>query len=406
GEVLRRLREFARDLNEPTAGLLRALHFNMCSAHSLRPRTLPSAPSTRWGGDYRLIEAALEQMSAVNNTLESMDMARFSDEDIALLTDAAAVFKPFARLGLVLSQEGRLLSESFFVVRKLEKHLDTCASASSSPSSRSLALSILPHFSSFAPRLFSSFSSLTSVFFDPCALFHFKADVNWRDVAAGISPSLSRRPSSSVSTPTPQLCLSSRRAALYGDDDDAPPVKMIKEETVSSGIDAELLLYLDQSLNGVDVSLEALDFWKTNQDKFPILSPLARRFLSSPPTAIDAEKVLSAAGLLCSSTLDNLLTYGNTDQICMLRFYQYMTDSMRVLSHSRDRTIVTADIAKTLPEEVVEVPEADVERDMEWEEEAPEGEEEPEVRKPVKGLAPLFSSDDIKEEPLDFPSPS
>ncbi|GMT03260.1 hypothetical protein PENTCL1PPCAC_25434, partial [Pristionchus entomophagus] len=62
GEVLRRLREFARDLNEPTAGLLRALHFNMCSAHSLRPRTLPSAPSTRWGGDYRLIEAALEQV--------------------------------------------------------------------------------------------------------------------------------------------------------------------------------------------------------------------------------------------------------------------------------------------------------------------------------------------------------
>lgn len=46
---------------------------------------------------------------------------------------------------------------------------------------------------------------------------------------------------------------------------------MVKQESSSGNelLDAEVLLYLEQTLNGVDVTLEALDYWKTYHDKFP-----------------------------------------------------------------------------------------------------------------------------------------
>lgn len=48
----------------------------------------------------------------------------------------------------------------------------------------SLAASILPHFTSLTPHFFSSSSTLSSVFFDPSAVFHFKSEANWRNVAS------------------------------------------------------------------------------------------------------------------------------------------------------------------------------------------------------------------------------
>ncbi|KAF8385481.1 hypothetical protein PRIPAC_74623 [Pristionchus pacificus] len=403
--LLHRLRDFAKSLNDPVNEAFRNEYFTICLTHTLRPITLPCPPSTRWGGDIRLIESALQQMPAINETLIVTDQQPFSSDDVASLISAATVLKPFGKLGLELSQEGRLLSESFFVLRKLQKHLETCSTTSS------LAASILPHFTSLTPHFFSSSSTLSSVFFDPSAVFHFKSEANWRNVASTFfpnQPSLSS--SSTFSSPSVHSSLSSRRAALYGDDNE-PPMKMVKQESSSGNelLDAEVLLYLEQTLNGVDVTLEALDYWKTYHDKFPKLSIIARRYLSTPPTSIDAEKVLSAAGLLFRKTLSNLLSNGNIEEICMLRLVKQ--GSLRALSHSRDRVIISPSTtvesllrphATPVAEEVEEVPEPEEERDWSWDE------ENSSTNGDAPHSGPLFASSDkeVKQELPDSVMPS
>ena len=38
------------------------------------------------------------------------------------------------------------------------------------------------------------------------------------------------------------------------------------------------------------------NYWLANKDRFPVLSVLAKRYLSSPPTSVPIERVFSTAG--------------------------------------------------------------------------------------------------------------
>jgi hypothetical protein len=57
--------------------------------------------------------------------------------------------------------------------------------------------------------------------------------------------------------------------------------------------DEELRLYSEETCS--DQKLDPLDWWRGNANKFPILAPIARRYLSVPSTSVASEQLFSLA---------------------------------------------------------------------------------------------------------------
>ncbi|KAF8367060.1 hypothetical protein PRIPAC_84889 [Pristionchus pacificus] len=67
---------------------------------------------------------------------------------------------------------------------------------------------------------------------------------------------------------------------------------------------------------------EALQWWKTRANFYPILAQEARKRLASPPTSVSAERLFSYAGLLYRSHLKSRLSAEHGEDQLMLRMTQ------------------------------------------------------------------------------------
>jgi len=69
-------------------------------------------------------------------------------------------------------------------------------------------------------------------------------------------------------------------------------------ETVHQPVKSELEIYLEEGVNLYDVRLKfsALDWWKANTSKYPILSKVAKDILSTPISTVTLESTFSAGG--------------------------------------------------------------------------------------------------------------
>ena len=68
--------------------------------------------------------------------------------------------------------------------------------------------------------------------------------------------------------------------------------------------------------NPPELTTNPLQWWKTNQARFPRLAKLARRYLCIPGTSVPSERVFSAAGL----TVNRLRTRLTPEHVDMLIF--------------------------------------------------------------------------------------
>lgn len=57
---------------------------------------------------------------------------------------------------------------------------------------------------------------------------------------------------------------------------------------------------------GIPVNCSALDWWKENQGKFPLLTVLAKKYLCIPGTSVPSELVFSTAGDILTAQRANL----------------------------------------------------------------------------------------------------
>ncbi|GMT21946.1 hypothetical protein PFISCL1PPCAC_13243, partial [Pristionchus fissidentatus] len=158
---------------------------------------------------------------------------------------------------------------------------------------------------------------LSAVIFDPSAVYNFKTEVDWQEVASKLP-----RAGTDLTYPTTSLVpmantnMSNRRAALYGDTN-STAVHSISPTTNATGFDAELAVYIDHCLSGSNTSYDALDFWRIHGSNFPRLSILAKSYLSTPPSSVSAERVFSVAGLLFRNHLKNRLSADHAEQMIL-----------------------------------------------------------------------------------------
>ena len=60
---------------------------------------------------------------------------------------------------------------------------------------------------------------------------------------------------------------------------------------------SEIDMYLEEV---VDIDIDPLQWWSTNEHRFPHVARMARQFLGCPATSASAERVFSLAGRLYS----------------------------------------------------------------------------------------------------------
>ncbi|CAD5209640.1 unnamed protein product [Bursaphelenchus okinawaensis] len=61
------------------------------------------------------------------------------------------------------------------------------------------------------------------------------------------------------------------------------------------------------------------EFWKDNNDRFPILYQVAKKVMCIPPSSVPSERFFSHATMLFNDKLRNRLTDERAEQILLLR---------------------------------------------------------------------------------------
>ncbi len=78
-----------------------------------------------------------------------------------------------------------------------------------------------------------------------------------------------------------------------------------KTEKSSRGIEMEIDLYRREA--SIPLSCCPLNWWRENRSKYPLLSPLAKAYLSIPATSVPSERVFSTAGDIVTAQRSQLL---------------------------------------------------------------------------------------------------
>ena len=79
-------------------------------------------------------------------------------------------------------------------------------------------------------------------------------------------------------------------------------------------IDSELSLFLKTEVVGRGNPLE---WWKNNKGMFPHLADLANKFLCSPPSSIESERLFSVGGITYTAKRSRLLPKNSEKMICL-----------------------------------------------------------------------------------------
>ena len=91
----------------------------------------------------------------------------------------------------------------------------------------------------------------------------------------------------------------------------------------SSSVACEVERYLAQ--NPAPVSTPAVDWWRENEQRFPNVACVAKRYLSAPATSVASERLFSAAALVYTDSR-NPLAPKRTDMLLFLKHNLPLTD--------------------------------------------------------------------------------
>lgn len=87
-------------------------------------------------------------------------------------------------------------------------------------------------------------------------------------------------------------------------------------EAVTSGADVEISVFFSELL--IPLRDDPLQWWKTNQQQFPLPAKTAKIYLCAPPTSVPSERLFSTAGDMRSHTRNRGSTL-NVERLVFLK---------------------------------------------------------------------------------------
>lgn len=262
---------------------------------------------TRWGSKQKMVDRVLEQIPAIKRVLDDRRHQHLvpSWQDIAVLESVNAALKPAADFTDLLSGENYVTVSSIQPVLKLltedvlkPSNEDTtltsdikrkmCAVLEEKyrPAAvqKTLAKSCL-----LDPRYRANgFDEAEEI---KCALI--EEILNMEDGESSASASAAAQPESLAQTAVPPAA----KKKTLGD--------VLKSRASTSATipkraraDLELTRYLQEE--PIDPNEDLLAWWRNNQDRFPLLSTVARKYMCICATSAPSERVFSVAGNVVS----------------------------------------------------------------------------------------------------------
>jgi len=92
---------------------------------------------------------------------------------------------------------------------------------------------------------------------------------------------------------------------------------------------SELDAYLEEPLVRSDERFEILTWWKTNSNKYPVLSAMAHDFLAIPLSTVSSESAFSLSGRILSDNRSSMTPETLQDLVCCKDWlYTYPTNEV------------------------------------------------------------------------------
>ncbi len=72
-----------------------------------------------------------------------------------------------------------------------------------------------------------------------------------------------------------------------------------------------------------------MSYWKENSIRFPILSEMAKDYLSMMPTSVASERAFSLGGLTITNTRTNLNPNTANESLCLFSWFKIFIDKFK-----------------------------------------------------------------------------
>jgi len=300
---------------------------------------------TRWNSTFYMFERILKVKDALSLYINDSKINPILPEEWKIIESCIELLKPFEEATRELSSSHALISSVIPIIQMLEKKVDDCLKRSHDFDPIRQAVTTLKS------ELSTKFSNLVEnnlyviatyldprykhKFFTPATEEKIKEDIlMMRNTEDDVSGSLnseevkrmrmidsSEKDKEQLGPGTSGLirksCLTNDLAMMLDSSSEDESRETPENGSAEAVLKKELLSYRIKKRIKVDEN--PLKWWGVHREELKLLSPIARRFLSTPPASVPSEQLFSSAGLIYEPLRNRL----DPEKAAILLFIKY-----------------------------------------------------------------------------------
>ena len=273
---------------------------------------------TRWNSTYLMISRLLDLRTHVEEVLHELEWDSLPNSEWKIVENYRDLLEPFFKYtGLTGAEENTTLAMVVPVVMELTYHLNECKEkAGIRQIANVLHQELVMRFEKVLQPGSPSFCPIyvEATLLDPryrIILSEEQVQVAKVQILKDCDHGTEVAPPSYLQTPTeddePSLKRFKHLSNIVLEKQKAQATALISQSThPCSPQIKQLKTYLEDKFCKWDESLDALDFWVQNEEKYPDLAPVAFDLLTIPATSTPIERVFSTAGFVSTGRRNKL----------------------------------------------------------------------------------------------------
>lgn len=283
---------------------------------------------TRWNSTFYMLSRLLELKNAISLYVnENSEIQNFTSYQWTLIENCVKLLQPFEEITKQISCSNSLISEVIPMVVTLQRYLSKSADVSGIGTTKdTLEKNIHKRFSTIQ---LNKHYSLATILDPRFKLYFFDKDQGYDEVVKTLLLSLMKEleffkdpgnvTSISHNSKSENSEAIQAHESFWDVFSEITNTKMKATETESDSNEvtsvAELNQYLSQPV--IERKTSPLSWWKKNENSFPILSKLVKKYLSPPSSSVYSERLFSEAGIIYEQKRNRLLPK-NAEQLLFL----------------------------------------------------------------------------------------